>query len=406
MRAKIIFPNLLIVLILGIGSYFYLDTVLSQKADNKLSKELKVVSSLFERSEALRGYEQLNQVSRLSMTNVVASLFKEMDIELAEGESQEAFEKRLRLEWFNKAVQSVETASSILSQKGHKPAIVFITDRNGVVLARNTTPNACPAGRNVATAMPVVQRALDGEANYALWSVDGSSFDKKYKGTQKHLCSLINTGLLEISAAPIWGPDDKISGVLAVGYEVSNGTAAKKASFLGHDLAVINGGKVYSTSFTTDTDRQTLNSEISRPDILKEIKSSFNTKKTTGVFKLNVNGKQYLALFSPLANADKKDEIGYLFIGSEAESRFFSVPLKILLIIILSGLLLVIVAGIILGNYFMKPVMAIEEGLLKIINGEYDYRFDVKSSEVGGLSYRINQLVNVFTDQEESEDVE
>jgi hypothetical protein len=45
--------------------------------------------------------------------------------------------------------------------------------------------------------------------------------------------------------------------------------------------------------------------------------------------------------------------------------------------------------------------MAIEEGLLKIINGAYDYRFDVESDEVGGLSYRINQLVGVLTGEEE-----
>ena len=406
MRSKIIFPNLLVLLLIGAGGYFYLNSVLSVKTDDKLADNLKIVSSLFERSEALRGYEQLNQVSRLSMTKSVSNVFKMLDITQAEGESQKDFENRIRAEWFKKAVESVESASSILNQKGLKPAIVFITDRNGVVLARNTTPNACPAGRNVAKAMPVVQRALDGDANYSLWSLDGSQFDKKIKGSSSHLCSLMNTGLLEMAAAPIWGADDQIAGVLAIGFEVSNGTASKKAALLGHDLAVIHSGKVYSTSLTTDTQREMLNKEIAVTGIASQIKKALKSGNASDTFKLNVNGKAYLALFRPLANADKKAAIGYLFMGSIDDSRIYSQPLFIFIILIIVGLFLIIAAGIMLGNYFMKPVMDIEEGLLKIINGDYEYRFDVESSEVGGLSYRINQLVNVFTDQDESDDEE
>jgi len=49
-------------------------------------------------------------------------------------------------------------------------------------------------------------------------------------------------------------------------------------------------------------------------------------------------------------------------------------------------------------------VVQIEEGLLKVINGEFEYRFDVKSAEVGGLGYRINQLISVLTGEDEEEE--
>ena len=79
--------------------------------------------------------------------------------------------------------------------------------------------------------------------------------------------------------------------------------------------------------------------------------------------------------------------------------------LILLLAFMIIGGILVIVFGVVLGNHFLGPVMQIEEGLLKVINGEYSYRFDVKSAEVGGLSYRINQLIGVLTgEEEEAED--
>ena len=68
-------------------------------------------------------------------------------------------------------------------------------------------------------------------------------------------------------------------------------------------------------------------------------------------------------------------------------------------------LLIVLVIGMLLTNHFLKPVMEIEEGILKVINGEFQYRFDVKSSEVGGLSFRINQMIGALTGEEEEPEI-
>lgn len=58
------------------------------------------------------------------------------------------------------------------------------------------------------------------------------------------------------------------------------------------------------------------------------------------------------------------------------------------------GLFLVIVGGVLLGNYISKPISEIEEGLLLVINGQRDLRFDLEHEELGGLTSGINGLLN------------
>jgi methyl-accepting chemotaxis protein len=58
------------------------------------------------------------------------------------------------------------------------------------------------------------------------------------------------------------------------------------------------------------------------------------------------------------------------------------------------GLLMVVVAGFMLGTYISKPIDTLEEGLLAIINGQEDKRFNLEHPEFGGLGFRIDQLLN------------
>jgi hypothetical protein len=62
----------------------------------------------------------------------------------------------------------------------------------------------------------------------------------------------------------------------------------------------------------------------------------------------------------------------------------------------LLGLLLVGVGGVLLGNYISQPVSELEDGLLAIINGNSDLRFQIEHDELGGLVFRINSLLNAL----------
>jgi len=59
------------------------------------------------------------------------------------------------------------------------------------------------------------------------------------------------------------------------------------------------------------------------------------------------------------------------------------------------------VGGWLLGNYITRPINMLEEGLLAILNGQTDKRFELDHSELGGLAFRIDQLLNQLMGVEE-----
>ena len=65
------------------------------------------------------------------------------------------------------------------------------------------------------------------------------------------------------------------------------------------------------------------------------------------------------------------------------------------------GLLLVIVAATALGQFISRPVAELEEGILLVINGDEEIRFDLEHEELGGLASRINGLITYFVEKEE-----
>lgn len=399
MRAKIILPNFAAVLAVGLASYFYLTNRFEKKAREARAAELRVISGLFARSEGLRGFELLNSVRAQAMSRNMVDVFEKLDIEPAEGQSREAFEISAREIWFKKCVKAINAYSALWQKRyGKRPELVLVTDRRGVAIARNTTPNACPVNTNVADGMPVVARALDGEASYGVWSIDKSPFSKK-KNDPKY-CQLMNTDLLEIAASPIWHGDD-IAGALVVGLDISDGTAKKHAELTDMSVAVLKGDSVYSASLGTDTARQSLEQQLARSKIREQLDFSIEHGRLSEVFAIEIEGVPYIAQSIPMTNADPRDRIATLILASFENAAADVESLRFILVVTAVGLLLVFIVGMVLTHHFLRPVMDIEEGILKVINGEYDYRFDVKSSEVGGLSYRINQMIGVLTEEDE-----
>lgn len=65
------------------------------------------------------------------------------------------------------------------------------------------------------------------------------------------------------------------------------------------------------------------------------------------------------------------------------------------------GIVLVIVGSWLLGNYITRPINMLEEGLLAILNGQSDKRFELDHAELGGLAFRIDQLLNQLMGVEE-----
>jgi hypothetical protein len=58
------------------------------------------------------------------------------------------------------------------------------------------------------------------------------------------------------------------------------------------------------------------------------------------------------------------------------------------------GLILTAVSAHLLDNYISQPISDLEDGLLAIINGQTDLRFELEHKVLGGLVFRINSLLN------------
>lgn len=71
----------------------------------------------------------------------------------------------------------------------------------------------------------------------------------------------------------------------------------------------------------------------------------------------------------------------------------------------LLGLILVIIGAYFLDAYISRPISEIEDGLLAIMNGRTDRRFELEHAEFGGLVFRLNSLLNqLFGVQEDETD--
>jgi hypothetical protein len=71
----------------------------------------------------------------------------------------------------------------------------------------------------------------------------------------------------------------------------------------------------------------------------------------------------------------------------------------------LLGLILVVAGAWVLDNYISRPISEIEDGLLAIMNGRTDRRFEIEHAELGGLVFRLNSLLNqLFGVQEDETD--
>jgi hypothetical protein len=58
---------------------------------------------------------------------------------------------------------------------------------------------------------------------------------------------------------------------------------------------------------------------------------------------------------------------------------------------------------VLLDNYISRPISEIEDGLLAIMNGRTDRRFEIEHAELGGLVFRLNSLLNQLLGVQEDE---
>ena len=365
MRLKIIAGNLVAVLLLGLVSYFVVRSDLELQLSNRVSGQIGNDQALLDRSLRILALDFVSQVKQRAGDADVKLVFTALD---EEGRRTRAFEATER--------SSAWLGDPARGSRG-RPDIVVITDDSGKVLARNADRNRM-YGSRLDTALPAVSGTLrDGESRHDVWK-------KVDEGK-----------VLEVAAAPIRSEEGTIVGTLVVGYDLSNGLAQSEGKTLGgRDVAFLADGKVYSSSFTENVAKQ-LRAYLFG-DAAAATTAAMNGA-ASGAWKAKLGDSDYVGVLAPLPMAGTS-KVAYAVLANRTDAvRVVAESTDTVILLTVIFALVVLGYGFMIGNSIVKPIEEIEEGVLAVINGNTDLRLDTNNADYGGLAYRINQLLNVFT---------
>jgi len=372
MRVKIVAGNLVAVLFVGLVSYAVLRSKLEDSLANHVDANVENSRILFERSWMLSGVKFLEQVREQAESRKIRQVFTGLDQESRRKRAFSAIEALER--WFADPARG----------RGGGPDVVVMTDEKGRVIARNKDINRM-YDEMLQTQLPSLSSALSGvEALSDVW----------YKPDEQKI--------FQTAIVPILGDTGNVIGAVVVGYDISNGFAKRESKLLGFDIAFVVPDKVYSSSL--DTERVgALRDQL----LVKEKKRTqavfANQHFETSLWEANLAGHNYVGVLAPLPMSGSFD-IAYAVMGDRTEALEPVNSTNILLILSVLGVIFVVAYGMMLGSSFLKPIENIEAGLLMVINGKTDHRLDIESDELGGLAYRINQLINMFTGVNEEDE--
>ncbi|MBK8168894.1 MAG: hypothetical protein IPK60_00960 [Sandaracinaceae bacterium] len=371
MRLKIIAGNLIAVLLLGLVSFAVVRSQLTTKLTADVDAKINTDRQLLDRSWRLSNLEFVQQVDERART-------REMSDALAAGSNTRTA----------RAFQAAESTAAWFrdpSRRGALPDVVFITDETGAVIVRNADINR-NHGLALGQSLPSVRTALaTGTAQVDVWTKTDE--DK----------------VMQTAIAPIRNDQSVVVGALVVGFDISNGYAQREAGVLGRDVAFLIAGKVYSSSLETERSTALRAFLFGGPGNAAATAALAANGGDPQPWEATLGGDTYIGVTGHLANSTATPAAFVVLGNRSAATEKVSVT-NIILLLTLLFTILVLVYGFVVGGALEKPIEEIEEGVLAVINGRHDLRLDIESAELGGLAYRINQLLNVFTGVQETSD--
>ncbi|MEY4576206.1 MAG: hypothetical protein RL701_909 [Pseudomonadota bacterium] len=375
MRLKIVAGNLAVVLLVGLISYVTVSGQLRTQRVNELESAIDNDRVLFDRSLRLSALEFEAFVAARAGQRQLTDIFGGLDLD----------SRRTR------AFEAAEAAHAWLGDPARggrgAPDIVVVVDETGHVVARDGARNVM-FGKALLPTLPALAVALK-------------------TGTSRHDVWLENeqNKLLQTAIAPIRSESGTVLGALIVGYDLSNGLAASEGKLLGRDIAFIVDNKVYSSSLDVASARDLLAFMFSTN--ATSTRAVLNSQgAATQPWRVTLAGQEYTGIAARLGLAPSVP-VAFVVLGNRSAAMQAASAANVILVMLGLGSLLVIGYGLVIGTSIMRPIEEIEEGILAVINGKTDLRLATDSAELGGLAFRINQLLNVLTGTEEtSEDDE
>lgn len=256
------------------------------------------------------------------------------------------------------------------------PSLVLVVDAQGVALGRNGSN--LMRGEKIAEAYPSLGDTLKvGTTKSDLWF---------HKSRQEQLL---------VSYAPVRGNEGEIAGAVIVGTPLNDERLARTSELSsGFPLAlgVMDGDRMELVARSGSAAPEVL-AAAGSPAVIQDARSAVETGQARAG---DVVAAHHLFGAMPLVGyGDGKRAVLIAAVPESLVPSRLSLLWPVLAVAGL-GLLLVAVGGSLLGNYWARPIADIEDGLLAIINGRTDMRFEMEHPELGGLVFRINSLLNVM----------
>ncbi len=364
MRSKIIAVNAGIVIVIALLTYVLLQTSLRDIVANPGERKKEVAQALRAASAQL-ALDALRMERWLERSATAESARNVMAMGTPEARSQAATAEANRL-------RDAAVSEPMFAKMA--PSLVLFVDAQGVAVGRNGS--ALMRGEQVAASYPLLAESLkSGHTGSGLWI---------NKQRQEQMLA---------SFAPLRAENGSVVGAIVVGTALSDERLTRTSDLTsGQTLifALINEkGLDAIADSAASADELRSAADASVVAAARQAVSGGSISNADAVLDDRLFGA------GPIDGYGKTEAVLVASIPSSLVGNIGSLLWPVLAIGGL-GLVLVIAGGTLLGNYISAPISELEDGLLAIINGQSDLRFQLEHPELGGLVFRINSLLNAM----------
>lgn len=357
MRNKIIAVNAVIVLIVGLLAFMIVRT--------QLALETSSVDQL--KRSAQR--DSAGAAAKLQLDGLRAERWLAM--KAAEAETRAALSRATagaRGDASRALADNI--ASAAQAAIGTKPSIVAVVDMGGKIVGRNGSD--LNRGDDVASSYPPFKEAIaKNHPGSDVWT----------SRTDQYIASY----------APVRDDAGRAAGMLVLGVALNDAIARVGDAAAGRGVLLVNANGDVVANYNASE------------DVKKAITAGIGDVKSAIANANIVAGASGDVIFAAAPLEGFGDGKRTAIVAAAPPSLLpaaLGIPVSILGVTAL-GLVLVVAGGWFLGNYVSRPIAVLEEGLLAILNGQTEKRFELDHPELGGLAFRIDQLLNQLMGVEE-----
>ncbi len=370
MRNKIIVVNAIIIAIVGVLAFVMTRTGIISAASN--------TTTLMEETK----HDALGAAARLQVDGLKVERW--LTVRASDPASADPLNKADKLAAGRSATQVCESiiASAKTSPdfEGRVPSLVLLTDANGITVGRNGSE--LRRGEDLGATYPVFKAAIQkGQAGSDVWSNKVDSVLASY--------------------VPIRNEKGQVIGALVVGIQLGDELSRVADATTGRPLVLAATDKESLQILARSTaDTSALDGAVTKGTKDHGAMDTVRAVLDKGHVDAAQAGDTIVGAAPLESLGDGKSKV---IVASEPALLIpdaGSLAMPVLYVTAL-GIVLVFIGGWLLGSYIMAPIARLEEGLLAIINGQTDKRFQLEHAELGGLAFRIDQLLNQLLGVEE-----